>query len=147
MSNSLPAELPSMEMFRDRLTFALERANMSKAELGRRTDSSSQNINNMTTREGLTYRGIKLFQIADVLQVPPEWLGGDDTVTRPAAILKSPASAKGGVTSSATAGLSALQVAGLEALTSLMRSGDFSDEEVIDLLGELKPRLARLKSR
>jgi hypothetical protein len=45
-----------------------------------------------------------------------------------------------------TSNLSALQVAGLEALTTLMRSGDFSDEEVIDLLAELKPRLTKLKS-
>lgn len=139
-------ELPTLELFRDRIKFALERANMSQSELGRCIGTSPQNVQNMTTRKGLTYRGARLFRMAEVLEVPAEWLGGDKTVVNSREKAKSPESSRSPVSLLDTSNLSALQVAGLEALTTLMRGGDFSDEEVIDLLAELKPRLKKLKS-
>jgi transcriptional regulator with XRE-family HTH domain len=136
-------ELPSMELFRDRINFALERAKLSQSELARKIGTTPQNIQNMTTREKPDYRGAKLRELAEALRVPPGWLACNDTGAGVARRVKEPENKTPSGLS--TTDLSALQVAGLEALAALMRSGDFTTEEVIDLLASLKPRLAGLK--
>jgi transcriptional regulator with XRE-family HTH domain len=136
-------DLPSMELFRDRINFALERANLSQSELARRIGTTPQNVQNMTTREKPVYRGAKLLELAEALRVPAGWLACNDAGPGPAKRMKQSDNIAPPVFN--TADLTPLQVAGLEALASLMRSGDFTNEEVIDLLTSLKPRLARLK--
>jgi transcriptional regulator with XRE-family HTH domain len=138
-------EFPSMELFRDRINFALERAKLSQSELARRIGTTPQNVQNMTTREKPVYRGTRLLELAEALRVPAGWLACNDKGAVPASRIKQSENKATPVLD--TADLTPLQVAGLEALASLMRSGDFTNEEVIDLLGDLKPRLARLKQR
>jgi hypothetical protein len=89
------------------------------------------------------------------LQVSKAWLGVNEGAP-PEGAFKQEAAFKKEVASGATdggdrghlplQGLNALQVAGLEALATLMRAGVYSDTEVIDLLSSLKPRLQKAKT-
>ena len=143
-------EEPSLLLFSDRLDFAMARAGMSQSQLAKASGTSSQTIRAMRNRGSREYSGEYLGRLASALQVTKAWLGVNDG-TPPEGVFTQPPAAAEAEPDSASQfslrGLTALQVAGLEALAKLMRAGSYSDTDVIGLLNSLKPRLEVVESR
>lgn len=143
--NSTP-EQPSLDSFSERLEYSMMRANMNQTQLADAIGTTSQTIRAMRKRPSFEYSGQYLAPLARALQVSKAWLGVNEGAPPEGAFKHEEAP---GVRADHTRphlsleGLNALQVAGLEALATLMRIKAYSDSEVIDLLSALKPRLEK----
>ena len=156
MTKSIQEAGHDFTLFRDRLQFALDRANLNQSELGRAIGTTPQSVQNMVKRDKPDYRGGHAQKMADVLNVSVSWLAyNEGSPPEGAAVAKAleqpnpnPRVSNNATSAKALSmeGLSSLQTAGLEALAKLMREKLFGDAEVIDLLQQLKPQLAQLKA-
>lgn len=77
---SLP--LPSLQLYPDRLKFAMDRASMSPAQLARLINSSVAVVSNMRGRKHESYSGPYLGAISAALNVPVEWLAWNASTER-----------------------------------------------------------------
>lgn len=121
---------------------------MAQNELGKRVGVSRGAINQLCAKQQKEGGGRNISRMADVLNVPLEWLafnrgpGPQGTpYVPPKQDAGPPADASTDVQKFFPMVTGSLQRATLETLANLMAQGKFSDAECIELLQELKPRL------
>jgi transcriptional regulator with XRE-family HTH domain len=131
-----------LKTFGGRLLFSLARANLNQPELGRRVELSKAAINQLCAKKQEQGGGRSIARIADVLDVPLEWLaynrgdGPKDSGIRPyqprGALTQTPSQFENFPEVQGS-----LQRATLETLARLMAQGNFSDADCVRLLHEL----------
>lgn len=68
---------PSLDLYPERLAYAMERARLTQAELARAINANRTVINNMHSRPNRLYRGRYLRAIASALDAPVDWLSAN----------------------------------------------------------------------
>jgi transcriptional regulator with XRE-family HTH domain len=126
---------PNLKLFPERLEWAIKRTGMKQTTLARAVGITPQAVSKMLSNQRDVYIGENGAEMARALGVPIEWLVyGQGGIPPPPP------------KQFTYAGLTHLQSALLDALHDVMAAGLYPDDEAIDTLAFLKPRVTKARA-